>query len=358
VLRKIAARPDSDGRADLVAGLTLRNLDDPAWIDCLKRALERADPEGVVERRTLMRVVSEVARAADLAGRRDLLDAAAHRFIALARRRPGRDPILEDETLNPVAMAAGRKLADGEIVEAAALLRGAGGAVLDHLPGTLQKLKQRGDVETLAKAGLEQGATPAELGEFLLRVFGRVEAALRVLELGVPAGDAAFRLRVAGLRAKAGQRARALELARQGLEGEAEPAVRVSLALLAARILLDQGDARGALDLARPIADGNPDRAAHVAELLDAAGDDDRALAMYRRAESQGWRPYSNLARLYHRAGRHEEALDFYERDLKSGSMLPVWPENENLGPLPIRSGAAATSAEGRHQVLKILGRE
>ena len=358
MLRLIADQPESDGRADLVAGLTLRSIDDPAWAECLKRALERADPQGIVERRTMMRVVSEVGRAADLAGRRDLLDAAALRFIALARRRPGRDPILEDESLNPVAMAAGRKLAEGEIVEAARLLRGAGGAVLDHLPGTIQKLKQQGDVEKLATAGLEEGVAPAELGEFLLRVFGRVEAALRVLEQGVPGGDAAFRLRVAGLRAKAGHRARALELARSGLEGTPDPAIRVSLTLLAARILLDQGDAKGALDLSRPIADGNPDRAAQVAELLDAAGDDDRALAMDRRAESQWWRPYSNLARLHHRAGRHEEALGFYERDLKAGSMLPVWPENENLGPFPIRPGAASTSAEGRHQMLKALGRE
>jgi len=358
LLRRIAGRPESDGRADLAAGLILKNLGDPAWIDCLRRALERSDPDGIVERRTMMRVVSEVARAARLAGRRDLLDAAARRFASLARRRPGRDPILEDESLNPVAMAAGLKLEEGDVAGAASLLRHSGFAVLDHLPGTIQELKRKGDPGALARAGFAENASPAELGEFLLRVFGRVEPALDALEREFESGDAAYRLRVACLRAKAGGRDRALHLARAALAGGAEGPARVSLTFLAARLLLARGDVEAALALVRPLADGNPDRSAHVAEILDAAGDDARALAMFRRAEGKGWSPNSSLARLYFRAGRHQEALDHYERDLKSGSMLPVWPEDENLGPFPIRPGAPATSAEGRHQALRILGRD
>jgi tetratricopeptide (TPR) repeat protein len=218
-------------------------------------------------------------------------------------------------------------------------------------------LKRNGDPEALARAGFAENVPAAELGEFLLRVFGRVEPAMDALERGMESADAAYRLRVACLRAKSGGRARALDLARAALARGAEGPVCVSLTLLSARLLLLGGDLQGALALVRPLADGNPDRSAHVAELLDAAGDESRALALFKRAEAQGWSPNSSLARLLFRGGRHQEAFDYYERDLKSGSMLPVWPEDENLGPFPIRPGAPATSAEGRHQALKLLGR-
>src|SRR5687767_1425834 len=81
LLKKLCDRPDADGRFFLVTALTLLQLGDPAWTKWITRALDRPEPEDLVGRRTEMRVVSEAARAADQAGRRDLLDAAAKRFI-------------------------------------------------------------------------------------------------------------------------------------------------------------------------------------------------------------------------------------------------------------------------------------
>ena len=146
-------------------------------------------------------------------------------------------------------------------------------------------------------------------------------------------------------------------LAREGLSVAKDPGVRESLILLLARFELREGRLREALEILVKPADSNPARTAHFAELLDAAGDGERASKLYAVAEARGGRPHIQLARLHQRAGRYEEALYRYECDLKSGSLLPAWPSDEDLGPVPLRPGAASSSSEGRAQMLKALGR-
>jgi len=355
-LEATAGLGDSDAQEFYVVGLALRCLEDAAWKGWMDRALDAPDPVETAEHREAIRVVSEVARSADHAGEAPMLERAARRYIRLVRKKWARDPLLTgSENLNPVALLAASRIGAGDVLGAYDVFQEAGESVTGAAPRAVEQLRRRVTAEGLVREALGAGRDRVPLAEFILKHYRAAPAALRVLETGLSEGDAAYALRYALLAARQGEEEGALRAAREALLRAGPAEVRESLTLLAARLLLRNGQTGEAIEVLRPLAQGVTSRPAHAAELMDAAGADEEALNLYRQSEACGNRPNIQIARILERLSRLKEALQYYERDMEAGSVLAAWPHDEDLGVLPARPGSPETSREGRARVLRAL---